>query len=102
MRYSRILLILFALAFLGIQVVSFMTSVSRHEEKMVKLEKLVVQVENGTFFDLKMDPQVEIDKEKVVFRKETIGFIVKLLFISGATFFVYVIIMKRSRFSEEK
>ncbi|MCG9969190.1 hypothetical protein L9W92_14270 [Pelotomaculum terephthalicicum JT] len=99
--YSRLLLILFALAFLCIQVVSYMTNISRHEEKMVKLDNLALQVDKGNFFDLKMDPQVELRKEKVVFRNETIGFILKVLVISGATFFVSVVIRRRRRPGEE-
>jgi len=101
MNHSRFLLILFALAFLFIQVVSYMTNITRHEEKMVKLEKLAYQVDKGSFFDIKMDPQVEMGKEKVGFRNETIGFIVKVLIISGATFLVYSIMRKSQRPKEE-
>jgi len=46
MNNPRLLLILFALAFLAIQVVSFMSGISKHEERMVKLEKQVFQFEN--------------------------------------------------------
>jgi len=94
MNRSSFLLILFALAFLCLQVVSFMTNISRHEEKMVKLEKLVFQVDRGSFFDLKMDPAVELRKEKDEFKGKTIGFIVKVLVISGATAFVFAIMRK--------
>ena len=45
MKSPRILLILFGLAFLAIQVVSYMSSISKHEERVVKLEKQAVQYE---------------------------------------------------------
>jgi len=101
MNRSRFLLILFALAFLFIQVVSYMTNISRHEEKMIKLEKLVLQVDKGNFFDLKMDPVVELRKEKDGFKGETIGFIIKVLVISGAAIFVLAIIRKHQKPKEE-
>lgn len=90
-RISRTLLILFALAFLGIQVVSFMTSITEHKEKMVKLDKVLVQVEKGIYFDLKLDPVVEIRKEKSSFKYETINLVVKVLVILAATTFVYTL-----------
>jgi len=96
MNNPRLLLILFALAFLGIQVVSFMTSISRHEEKMVKLENLAYKVEKGSYFDLKLDPTVELRKEKAGFKRETIYFIIKVLVILGATTFVFTL-MKTGR-----
>lgn len=96
MNNSRFLLILFVLAFLVIQVVSFMTSISRHEERMVKLDRILSQVEQGSFFDLKMDPVVEMKKEKAGFKNETIGFIVKVLVICGAAAIVLTI-MKKGR-----
>lgn len=97
----RRLLVLFALAFLAMQVVSYMASISRHEEKMVKLEKQLVQFETkGTYIDLKSDPAVKIKEEKNKFKNETIGFIIKVLFISGATAFVYIL-MRRYRSKKE-
>ncbi|OPY56875.1 MAG: hypothetical protein A4E55_01906 [Pelotomaculum sp. PtaU1.Bin035] len=89
MNNPRLLLILFALAFLGIQVVSFMSNITRHEERMVKLEKQVIQVEKGAYIDLKMDPSVELRKEESGFKLEIVNFIIKLLVISGATAFVF-------------
>lgn len=90
-RISRLLLVLFALAFLGIQVVSFMTSIAEHEEKMVKLEKVAYQIEKGSYFDLKLDPVVEIRKEQASFKSETINLVIKLLVIIAATTFVYTL-----------
>lgn len=88
----RLLLILFALAFLGIQVVSFMFGITKHEERMVKLEKQMVQFETkGTYIDLKFDPAVELRKEKARFKAETMNFIIKVLIISGATAFVFAL-----------
>lgn len=97
MNNSRSLLVLFALAFLGIQVISYMTNISKHDEKMIKLDKLVQQVDSGLFFDLKMDPQVEIKKEKIDFRNKTVTFLIKLLVIAGATLLVYIIILRKTR-----
>ena len=97
----RRLLVLFALACLAMQVVSYMASISRHEEKMMKLEKQLVQFETkGTYIDLKSDPAVKIKEEKNKFKNETIGFIIKVLFISGATAFVYIL-MQRYRSKKE-
>lgn len=97
MNNPRLLLILFALAFLGIQVVSFMSGISKHEERVVKLEKQVFQFENkGTYIDLKLDPAAELRKEKTRFKAETINFIIKVLIISGATAFVFAM-MKSDR-----
>ncbi|MDD4168837.1 MAG: hypothetical protein PHD36_01010 [Desulfotomaculaceae bacterium] len=96
-RFSRLLLILFALAFLGIQMVSFMTSMSKHEEKMVKLENLQYKMENqGNYYDLRLDPVVEIRKEKEGFKSEKTNFIIKVLVILAATTFVYTL-MKSGR-----
>ncbi|MCL6635109.1 MAG: hypothetical protein K6T29_04995 [Peptococcaceae bacterium] len=97
MNNPRLLLILFALAFLAIQVISFMSSIARHEERVVKLEKQLVQFETkGTYIDLKLDPAVELKKEKARFKAETVNFIVKVLIISGATAFVFAL-MKADR-----
>ncbi len=97
----RRLLILFALAFLAMQVVSYMASISRHEEKMMKLERQLVQFETkGTYIDLKSDPAVRIKEEKSKFKNETLGFAIKVLFISGATAFVYTL-MHRYRAKKE-
>jgi hypothetical protein len=41
-----------------------------------------------------MDPAVELRKEKDEFKGKTIGFIVKVLVISGATAFVFAIMRK--------
>ena len=83
---------MFALAFLGIQVVSFMSGINSHEERVGKLEKQLVQFETkGTYIDLKLDPSVELKKEKTRFRAETVNFIVKVLVISGATAFVFAL-----------
>ncbi|BAF60208.1 MAG: hypothetical protein HPY89_01535 [Pelotomaculum sp.] len=95
MNNPRFLLILFALAFIAIQVVSYMAGISRHEERMTKLEKQMVQFETrGTFLDLKLDPAVELRKEKSRFKAETTNFIIKVLVISGATAFVYTLMKK--------
>ncbi|MDD4766475.1 MAG: hypothetical protein PHF87_02685 [Desulfotomaculaceae bacterium] len=45
MNNPRTLLVLFALAFLAIQVIGFMGGISKHEERMAKLEKQLVQFE---------------------------------------------------------
>lgn len=90
MNNPRLLLIIFAVAFLAIQVIGFMSGISKHEEKMAKLEKQLVQFETkGTYIDLKSDPAVQIKEEKTRFKTETLGFIVRVLVISGATAFVY-------------
>ncbi|HOV79997.1 MAG TPA: hypothetical protein PK728_07780 [Bacillota bacterium] len=92
MNNPRLLLILFALAFLGIQVVSFMFGISKHEEKMVKLEKQMVQFETkGAYIDLKFDPAVELRKERSRFKAETMNFAIKVLIITGATAFVFAL-----------
>jgi hypothetical protein len=91
----RILLILFALAFLVMQVISFMSTLSKHEERAAKLERQAIQFETkGTYADLKMNPAVELKKENDKFKKETTNFVIKVLVISGATAFV-LILMKR-------
>ncbi|MDD3652912.1 MAG: hypothetical protein PHO01_01820 [Desulfotomaculaceae bacterium] len=91
-RFSRMLLVLFALAFLGIQTVSFMTSIAKHEEKMVKLENLRYKMENqGIYYGLELDPVVEIRKEKAGFKSQTTNFIIKVLVILAATVFVYTL-----------
>lgn len=101
-RFSRMLLVLFALAFLGIQMVSFMTSISKHEEKMVKLETLQSKMENqGSYYDLRLDPVVEIRKAKVGFKSETTNFIIKLLIILAATTFVYNLMKSGRGFKKE-
>lgn len=98
MNNSRVLLILFAIAFLAIQVISFMGGIAKHEEKMVKLEKQLVQFETkGAYIDLKSDPAVKLKEEKTRFRAETLSFIVKVLVISGATAFVYVLIRRERK-----
>jgi len=92
MNNPRVLLLLFALAFLAIQVVSFMSGINSHEERVGKLEKQSAQFETkGTYIDLKLDPSVELKKEKTRFRAETVNFIVKVLVISGATAFVFAL-----------
>ncbi|MFX4261894.1 hypothetical protein ACOBQJ_06805 [Pelotomaculum propionicicum] len=97
MNNPRTLLILFALAFLAIQVISFMSGISKHEERMAKLEKQLVQFETkGTYIDLKSDPAVKLKEEKTRFKAETMSFVVKVLVISGATAFVYAM-MKNDR-----
>ncbi len=88
----RNLLILFALAFLAIQVVGFMSGISKHEERMAKLEKQLVLFETkGTYIDLKSDPAVKLKEEKSRFKAETMSFIVRVLIISGASAFVYAL-----------
>jgi len=95
---SRVLLILFAIAFLAIQVISFMGGIAKHEEKMAKLEKQLVQFETkGAYIDLKSDPAVKLKEEKARFKAETLSFIVKVLVISGATAFVYVLIRRERK-----
>lgn len=97
MNHPRLLLILFALAFLGIQVVSFMSGITKHEERIGKLEKQMVQFETkGTYIDLKIDPAVELRKEKARYKTETMNFVIKVLIISGATAFVFAL-MKADR-----
>jgi len=93
----RFLLILFALAFLGMQIISFMSTLSKHEERVVKLEKQAVQFETkGTYIDLKMNPAVELKKENDRFKSETVSFVMKVLVISVATALV-LILMKRAQ-----
>jgi len=100
MNNPRFLLILFALAFLGMQIVGFMSTVTKHEERVVKLEKQAVQFETrGTYIDLKMNPAVELRKEKDRFKAETINFGIKVFFILGATAFVLVL-MRRAQKEE--
>ena len=94
---SRYLLLLFGLAFLAIQVVSFYTNITGHDEELKKLDKMLIQVENGSFFDLKIDPQVSIIKENNEFRNSIIGFAVKVIVITGATILVYFIILRNIR-----
>lgn len=97
MRSPRFLLILFALAFLAMQVISFMSTLTKHEERVVKLEKQAVLFETrGTYIDLKMNPAVELKKEEDRFQAETVNFIIKVLVISGATAIV-LILMRRSQ-----
>jgi len=97
MNNPRVLLVLFALAFLAIQVVSFMTGISNHEDRMARLEKQIVQFETkDTYVDLKLDPSLELRREKARFKAETMNFVVKVLIISGATAFVYAL-MKADR-----
>ena len=97
MNNPRSLLVLFALAFLAIQVISYVTGISKHEERMAKLEKQLVQFETkGTYIDLKSDPAVKLKEEKTRFKAETVSFFVKVLVISGATAFVYAL-MKTDR-----
>ncbi|NLI14137.1 hypothetical protein [Pelotomaculum propionicicum] len=97
MNNSRILLILFAVAFLAIQVISYMGGISKHQERTVKLEKQLVQFETkGAYIDLKSDPAVKLREEKARFKAETLSFVLKVLVISGATAFVYALI-KRER-----
>lgn len=96
----RILLILFVLAFLGMQIVSYMSTLSKHEERVVKLEKQAVQFETkGTYIDLKMNPAVELKKEEERFKTETVNFVIKVLVISVATTFV-LILMRRAQKEE--
>jgi hypothetical protein len=101
MNNPRLLLVLFALAFLVVQVTSYMSGINRHEERLVKLEKQMVQPESenevtvfentGTYKDLKWNPSTELEKEKIRFRAETLNFIIKVLIISGATAFVFAV-----------
>ncbi len=98
MNNPRVLLILFAVAFLAIQVISFLGGIAKHEEKMAKLEKQLVQFETkGAYIDLKSDPAVKLKEEKASFRAETLSFIVKVLVISGATAFVYALIRRERK-----
>lgn len=99
MNNPRLLLVLFALAFLAVQVTSFMSGINRHEERLVKLEKQLVQSDTESSFlenesvyaDLKWDPSAELEKEKTRFKAETVNFVIKVLIISGATAFVLAI-----------
>lgn len=98
MLKPRILLVLFAVAFLGIQVVSYMAGISRHEERLAKLERQVYQFEmGGTFVCLKMDPVLELGKEKGRFKAETMNIIIKVLVISAATVFVLRLMRAREK-----
>jgi len=97
MNNPRVLLILFALAFLAIQVVSFMTGIADHEDRLAKLEKQLLQYETkGVYVDLKLDPSQELKREKARFRAETVKFILVVFGVAGATAFVYVM-MKTDR-----
>lgn len=97
MKSPRFLLILFALAFLAMQVISYMSTFTKHEERVVKLERQAIQFETrGTYIDLKMNPAVELKKEEERFKAETVNFIIKILVITGATAFVLVL-MRRSQ-----
>ncbi|NLJ77068.1 MAG: hypothetical protein GX325_07425 [Peptococcaceae bacterium] len=97
MKNPRTLLILFAVAFLAIQVIGFISGISKHEERMAKLEKQLVLFETkGTYADLKSDPAVKLKEEKSRFKAETMGFTVRVLIISGASAFVYAL-MKNDR-----
>lgn len=96
MRSPRLLLVLFGLSFLAIQVASYMSSVSKHEERVVKLEKQAIQYETkGTYIDLKLDPALELRKEKTRFKAETVNFIIKVLIVSGSTIFVFALMRDR-------
>lgn len=98
MNSPRFLLILFALAFLAMQIVSFMSSLSKHEERVVKLEKQAIQFETkGTYIDLKLNPAVELKKEQDRFKAETVNFIIKVFVISGATAFVLILIRRAQK-----
>lgn len=104
MNNPRLLLVLFALAFLVVQVTSYMSGINRHEERLMKLEQqMVVRSENdvadnvagleeaGTYKDLKWKLSTELEKEKIRFKAETVNFVIKVLIISGATAFVFAI-----------
>lgn len=96
MRSPRILLILFGLAFLVIQVASYMSSITKHEERVVKLEKQAIQYETkGTYIDLKLDPALELRKERTRFKAETVNFVIKVLIIAGSTVFVFALMRDR-------
>jgi hypothetical protein len=97
MRNSRYLLLLFGLAFLSIQIVSFVSSVSEHEEIVVKLATLTEEVESGNFFDLRIDPQVYTTKENKEFSYSIFGFLTKIFVIGGATMFVFLLIGRKMR-----
>ncbi|MDD4237441.1 MAG: hypothetical protein PHT62_02615 [Desulfotomaculaceae bacterium] len=98
MKSPRFMLILFVLAFLAMQIMSFMSTLTKHEERVVKLEKQAVQFETkGTYIDLKMNPAVELKKEKDRFKAETVNFIIKVLVISGATAFVLVLTQRAQK-----
>ncbi len=96
MRSPRILLILFGLAFLVIQVASYMSGITKHEERVVKLEKQAIQYETkGTYIDLKLDPALELRKERTRFKAETVNFVIKVLIIAGSTVFVFALMRDR-------
>jgi len=95
-RSPRILLILFGLAFLVIQVASYMSGITKHEERVVKLEKQAIQYETkGTYIDLKLDPALELRKERTRFKAETVNFVIKVLIIAGSTVFVFALMRDR-------
>jgi len=99
-RNTSLLLILFVLAFLGMQTFSFMSELTRHEERVAKLEKQAIQFETkGTYIDLKTNPAVELRKENERFRAEVFNFALKVVIITGAA--VFVLIMMRRVFHEK-
>ena len=94
---SRYLLLLFGFTFLLIQVLSFISSARDHETELAKLDKLVIQVENGSFFDLRIDPQNAVIMEKKEFRKNTLGFVLKVVLIISITLFVFRLVTRMAR-----
>ena len=98
---SRYLLLLFGLAFLTTQIIGFSTNITSHDQELEKLGRLVIQVENGAFFDLKVDPKEYINKENKEYRNSVIGFIIKAAVIISATIIVYIIILRKTRGPEE-
>jgi hypothetical protein len=92
----RYLLLLFAFAFLMIQVLSFISGARNHAAELEKLEELVLQIEQGAFFDIKLDPQNAIITEKRDFNRGAVGFAVKVALVIVATLFVYRLIIRYS------
>jgi hypothetical protein len=73
-----------------------MSGITKHEERVVKLEKQAIQYETkGTYIDLKLDPALELRKERTRFKAETVNFVIKVLIIAGSTVFVFALMRDR-------
>lgn len=89
---NRLFLLVFALVFLGIQVFSYMSGISKHEDQVIKIGMQTAQSGNeNRYFDARYNPTLEMQKEKNRFKAETLNFVVKILFISGATAFTFAL-----------
>ncbi|RJQ24777.1 MAG: hypothetical protein C4589_12385 [Peptococcaceae bacterium] len=89
---NRLLLVAFALVFLGIQVFSYMSGISKHEEQVIKIGMQTAQpASESRYFEARYNPALEMQKERNRFKAETLNFIIKILFISGATAFTFAL-----------